>query len=322
MSDSEEGSYYSEEEYTDEEVEEVEEEEYEEVEEIVEEEVTEEEDEEEEEEEEEVESEEEPAPPAKPIHTSSASASIPQEPQEEKRKPKAYNSTPSNFTGMEKPTIATGGAMNFDALAKQREQKDLCELQDMIQKHFVQRQKDDEELDDLKRKMEERKAYRAEQQKIRLQREKERQKREQEERERREAEEQRKKELEEAKKKAAIANMSAHYGGYLNRQRAGNNRKQTEREKKREALAKRRKPLNIDHLGQDRLISKAKELHEYFAQLEEERYQAEDRFAMQKWEITSLRQRVQEFIAKSGKGPKKMQIKTVGGGLKNMSAFK
>merc|ERR1711972_137519 len=107
-----------------------------------------------------------------------------------------------------------------------------------------------------------------------------------------------------------------------NRQRAGNNRKQTEREKKREALAKRRKPLNIDHLGQDRLISKAKELHEYFAQLEEERYQAEDRFAMQKWEITSLRQRVQEFIAKSGKGPKKMQIKTVGGGLKNMSAFK
>jgi len=222
---------------------------------------------------------------------------------------------------MEQPTIPKGGNMNFDALQKQREQKDLCDLQDMIQKHFVQRQKDDEELDDLKRKMEERKAYRAEQQKIRLQREKERQKREQEERERREAEEQRKKEIEEAKKKAAIANMSAHYGGYLNRQRAGANRKQTEREKKREALAKRRKPLNIDHLNQDRLINKAKELQEYFGQLEEERYAAEERVSMQKWEITSLRQRVQEFIAKSGKGPKKTQIKTLGTGLKT-AAFK
>merc|ERR1712165_59118 len=190
--------------------------------------------------------------------------------------------------------------------AKQREQKDLCDLQDMIQKHFIQRQKDDEELDDLKRKMEERKAYRADQQKIRLQRE---------------AEEQRKKEAEETKKKAAIANMSAHYGGYLNRQRAGNNRKQTEREKKREALAKRRKPLNIDHLNQDRLINKAKELQEYFGQLEEERYAAEERVSMQKWEITSLRQRVQEFIAKSGKGPKKTQIKTLGTGLKT-AAFK
>merc|ERR1711879_355863 len=131
----------------------------------------------------------------------------------------------------------------------------------------------------------------------------------------------RKKEAEEAKKKAAIANMSAHYGGYLNRQRAGNNRKQTEREKKREALAKRRKPLNIDHLNQDRLISKAKELQEYFGQLEEERYAAEERVSMQKWEITSLRQRVQEFIAKSGKGPKKTQIKTLGTGLKT-AAFK
>jgi len=158
--------------------------------------------------------------------------------------------------------------------------------------------------------MEARKAYRIEQQKVRLAREKERQEREKAERERIEMEEQRKKEAEEAKKKAAIANMSAHYGGYLNRQsKGGNNRKQTAREQKREALAKRRKPLNIDHLNTERLISKAKELSEYQAQLENERWNAEDQASMQKWQITSLRQRVQEFVAKSGKGPKKMVIK-------------
>jgi len=277
-----------------------------------------------EEEEEEEESEEEPEPPKPVVTTSSATASVAQPaPEPEKRKPKAYAPTPSNFTGLEKPSIANdGGKVNFDSMAKQREQKDLCDLQDMIQRHFIQREKDDAELDDLKRKMEERKAYRADQQKIRLQREKERQKREQEERERRELEEQRKKEAEEAKKKAAIANMSAHYGGYLNRQRAGNNRKQTEREKKREALAKRRKPLNIDHLQSDRLISKANELHQHLSQLEEERFEGEDRINMQKWEITSLRQRVQEFISKSGKGKKQVQVKTLGGMGRAAAAFK
>merc|ERR1711879_307220 len=132
----------------------------------------------------------------------------------------------------------------------------------------------------------------------------------------------RKKEAEEAKKKAAIANMSAHYGGYLNRQRAGNNRKQTEREKKREALAKRRKPLNIDHLQSDRLISKASELHQHLSSLEEERFEGEDRVNMQKWEITSLRQRVQEFISKSGKGKKTVQVKTLGGMGRAAAAFK
>jgi len=151
-------------------------------------------------------------PPKPVVTTSSATASVAQPAADpEKRKPKAYNSTPSNFTGLEKPSIADGGAVNFDTMAKQREQKDLCDLQDMIQRHFVQREKDDAELDDLKRKMEERKAYRADQQKIRLQREQERKRREQEEKERREAEELRKKEAEDAKKKAAIANMSAHY---------------------------------------------------------------------------------------------------------------
>merc|ERR1711879_662426 len=48
------------------------------------------------------------------------------------------------------------------------------------------------------------------------------------------------------------------------------NRRQTDREKKRKILAERRKPLNIDHLGTEKLKEKATELHKWLATLEEE----------------------------------------------------
>lgn len=95
--------------------------------------------------------------------------------------------------------------------------KDLSELQDLINTHFQQRKKDEEEISVLKERMEKRKSQRVEQMRVRQEREKERMGREREERKKREEEEETRRIDEEARKKAAIANMSLHYGGYLAR---------------------------------------------------------------------------------------------------------
>ena len=190
----------------------------------------------------------------------------------------------------------------FDALTKQRLEKDLAELQQMIAKHFDQRKKDDEELDDLTKRIEKRKAERAEQQRVRAEREQIRMQREKEERQAREDAEERRKLEEEEKKKQCIANLAQSKGGYLAQRKGNKPGRVTEREKKRKILADRRKPLNIDHLTVDKLKEKANEMWKWNSILEEERYDFEVRVDRQKYELTSLRQRVNEFMIKSGKG--------------------
>lgn len=263
-----------------------------------------------EEEEVEVEEEEESEVEEEPVQTQQSTEDAPTV-----RKPKAYTGQPSNYTGQEKPQAMGGEAVNFDALQRNRMEKDLNELQTLIASHFEQRKKDDEELDNLKERIEQRKEQRKEQMRIRQEREKQRLAREREERANREAEEERKKKEEEERKKKAIANMSAHYGGYLGRNdRNKNNRRQTEREKKRKLLSERRKPLNIDHLNNNKLQDKAKELFNWFSTLEEEKFDFEVRLERQKYDIGQLRQRVQEYMCKSGKGGKsaqKRQVKTL-----------
>merc|ERR1712080_613400 len=217
---------------------------------------------------------------------------------------------------LDKPPASTmGDAVDFDALHKNRMEKDLQELQALIASHFEQRKKDDGELEELRVRIEKRKSERAEQMRIRQEREKERLAREKEERKRKEEEEEKRRVEEELRKKQAIANMSMHYGGYLARaDRNKNNRRQTEREKKRKILAERRKPLNIDHLSSDKLKEKAKELHDWMTTLEEEKY-----------DINQLRQPVNEYMGKFGKGGKggaKRQVKTLANVGARASAFK
>ena len=48
----------------------------------------------------------------------------------------------------------------WDSMQKQRMEKDLVELQSLIQRHFEQRTKDDAELGELKERIEKRKAQR------------------------------------------------------------------------------------------------------------------------------------------------------------------
>merc|ERR1712039_788988 len=97
----------------------------------------------------------------------------------------------------------------FEAMQRQRMEKDLQELQTLIGKHFEQRKDDDEDLGKLEARIAKRREEREKQMQIRQEREKARLQREEE-------EEKRKVEEEERKKKA-IQSMGASYGGYLAR---------------------------------------------------------------------------------------------------------
>ncbi|XP_009476838.1 troponin T, cardiac muscle isoform X3 [Pelecanus crispus] len=209
------------------------------------------------------------------------------------------------------PKIPDGERLDFDDIHRKRMEKDLNELQALIEAHFESRKKEEEELISLKDRIEQRRAERAEQQRIRSEREKERQARMAEERARKEEEEARKKAEEEARKKKAFSNM-LHFGGYMQKSEKKGGKKQTEREKKKKILSERRKPLNIDHLNEDKLRDKAKELWQTIRDLEAEKFDLQEKFKRQKYEINVLRNRVSDH--QKVKGSKAARGKTMVGG--------
>uniref|UniRef100_A0A3P9MEA4 Troponin T2d, cardiac n=1 Tax=Oryzias latipes TaxID=8090 RepID=A0A3P9MEA4_ORYLA len=213
-------------------------------------------------------------------------------------------SKPKPFmTNITAPKMPDGDKVDFDDMYRKRQEKDLAELQSLIEAHFVQRHKDEEELVALVNRI--RRAERAEQQRVRAEREKERQARLADERERREQEEQRKKQDDDAKKKKVLTNMTQQYTvGQKNENRKGA-KKQTEREKKKKALAERRKPLNIDHLNEDKLREKVGELWQWLMGLEAEKFDLSEKLKRQKYDINQLLCRVQDHQAK-GRGKGKM----------------
>ncbi|XP_071374163.1 troponin T, cardiac muscle isoforms-like isoform X8 [Centroberyx affinis] len=213
---------------------------------------------------------------------------------------------PKFMTNITAPKIPDGDKVDFDDIHRKRQEKDLSELQSLIEAHFIQRKKEEEELIALVNRIEKRRAERADQQRIRSEREKERQARLAEEKERKELEEQRKKHDEDAKKKKALTNMTHQYGGIQqkNETRKGA-KKQTEREKKKKILAERRKPLNIDHLNEDKLKEKASELWQWMMELEAEKFDLTEKLKRQKYDINQLLARVQDhqrFAKGRGKG--------------------
>ncbi|XP_069315814.1 troponin T, cardiac muscle [Eulemur rufifrons] len=194
------------------------------------------------------------------------------------------------------PKIPDGERVDFDDIHRKRMEKDLNELQTLIEAHFENRKKEEEELVSLKDRIERRRAERAEQQRIRSEREKERQNRLAEERARREEEENRRKAEDEARKKKALSNMM-HFGGYIQKQaqtERKSGKRQTEREKKKKILAERRKVLAIDHLNEDQLREKAKELWQSIYELEAEKFDLQEKFKQQKYEINVLRNRIND----------------------------
>merc|ERR1711953_510801 len=133
-----------------------------------------------------------------------------------------------------------------DAFVKKRLEKDLEDLKKMIALHFEQRKKDEEEVEELKDRIDKRKQMREEQMRLRAERERERQEYERIEKERKAEEEAARKAEEEQKKKDAMAALSTSFGGY--KSQAQKRTGKGDREKKKKVLAERRKPLNIDHL--------------------------------------------------------------------------
>ncbi|KAI1883480.1 hypothetical protein AGOR_G00231880 [Albula goreensis] len=220
---------------------------------------------------------------------------------ESRPKPKLF------LPNMAAPKIPEGEKVDFDDIHRKRQEKDLQELQSLIEAHFIQRKKDEEELLALVNRIEKRRAERAEQQRIRAEREKERQARLAEEKERKEQEEQRKKQDEDAKKKKALTSMTQQFGTM--QQKVDGRRgakKQTEREKKKKILADRRKTLNVDHLNEDKLKDKAAELWQRLMELEAEKFDLGEKLKRQKYDINQLLARVQDHQSAKGRGKGKV----------------
>ncbi|XP_068163204.1 troponin T2c, cardiac [Antennarius striatus] len=190
------------------------------------------------------------------------------------------------------PKLPDGEKVDFDDLHRKRVEKDFNDLQTLIELHFSNRQKEEEELVELRNRIERRRSDRAEQQRVRTEQERERQTRLAEERTRREEEAAKLRAEEEAKKKKIFTNKS--FGGYLQKVDQKKGKKLTAREEKKKALTERRKPLNIDHLNQEKLEEKAQDLWQWLHQLHAEKFELAEKLKRQKYEIYVLRNRVSD----------------------------
>ncbi|XP_074480095.1 troponin T, fast skeletal muscle isoforms-like isoform X1 [Sebastes fasciatus] len=200
------------------------------------------------------------------------------------------------------PKIPDGEKMDFDDLQKKRQNKDLIELQSLIDAHFECRKKEEEELIGLKERIEKRRHERAEQQRIRSEKDKERQARREAERQRKEDADAHRKAEDESKKKIALSSMGSGYSSHLQKVEQKRGKKQTEREKKKKIMADRCKPLSVDGFSEDKLREKAKELWEWLHSLEEIKYDHCDKLKRQRYEVISLRNRIDELQKHSKKG--------------------
>ncbi|XP_075328598.1 troponin T2c, cardiac isoform X4 [Odontesthes bonariensis] len=193
---------------------------------------------------------------------------------------------------MAPPKLPDGEKVDFDDLHRKRLEKDFNDLQGLIELHFSNRQKEEEELLSLRSRIERRRSDRADQQRVRTEQERERQTRLAEERSRREEEAAKLRAEEEAKKKMVFSNKS--FGGYLQKVDQKKGKKLTAREEKKKALMERRKPLNIDHLNQEKLAEKAQELWQWLLQLHAEKFELGEKLKRQRYDIYVLRNRVSD----------------------------
>ncbi|XP_077313656.1 troponin T, slow skeletal muscle isoform X2 [Lithobates pipiens] len=204
------------------------------------------------------------------------------------------------------PKIPEGERVDFDDIHRKRMEKDLLELQTLIDVHFEQRKKEEEELIGLKDRIEHRRAERAEQQRFRTEKERERQARMAEEKMRKEEEEAKKRADDDAKKKKVLSNMGGQFGGgYLMKAEQKRGKRQTGREMKRKMLSERHKPLCIDHMNENQLREQAKELLDWMYQLESDKFDLMEKMKTQRYEINILYNRIshaQKFKKGAGKG--------------------
>uniref|UniRef100_A0A3Q4H1B4 Troponin T, slow skeletal muscle n=1 Tax=Neolamprologus brichardi TaxID=32507 RepID=A0A3Q4H1B4_NEOBR len=181
------------------------------------------------------------------------------------------------------PKIPEGERVDFDDIHRKRMEKDLLELHTLIDVHFEQRKKDEEELIGLKERIERRRAERAEIQRVRAEKEKDRQNRIAEERHRKEEEEAKRKADDDAKKKKVLSGMGANFGGFLAKAESRKGKRLTGREIKKRTLSDRRQPLATDTLREDG--QRAQEMWNWIYQLESEKFDFMECMKHQKYEV-------------------------------------
>ncbi|XP_041825665.1 troponin T, slow skeletal muscle isoform X2 [Melanotaenia boesemani] len=223
-----------------------------------------------------------------------------QEYQEEER-PKPKPMVPQ----LAPPKIPEGERVDFDDIHRKRMEKDLLELHTLIDVHFEQRKKDEEELIYLKERIERRRSERAEIQRVRTEKEKDRQNRIAEERHRKEEEEAKKKADDDAKKKKVLSNMGANFGGFLAKAESRKGKRMTGKEIKKKTLGDRRQPLGTENMREDGLRKRAQEMWNSIYQLESDKFDFMEQMKHQKYEIIVLLNRIQhaqKFKKVHGKG--------------------
>ncbi|XP_077475079.1 troponin T, slow skeletal muscle [Stigmatopora argus] len=221
------------------------------------------------------------------------------EAEEERPKPKPM------ISQIAPPKIPEGDRVDFDDIHRKRMEKDMLELHTLIDVHFEQRKKDEEELIGLKDRIERRRSERAEIQRVRTEKEKDRQNRIAEERQRKEEEEAKKKADDDAKKKKVLSGMGANFGGFLAKAESRKGKRMTGKEIKKKTLADRRQSLGIECMREDSLRQRAQELWNWIYQLESEKFDHVEHMKHQKYEIIVLLNRIQhaqKFKKVHGKG--------------------
>ncbi|XP_028311010.1 troponin T, slow skeletal muscle isoform X2 [Gouania willdenowi] len=221
--------------------------------------------------------------------------------EEEEERPKPKPMVPQ----LAPPKIPEGERVDFDDIHRKRMEKDLNELQTLIDAHFEQRKKDEEEMISLKDRIERRRSERAEIQRVRAEKEKDRQNRIVEERHRKEEEEAKRKADDDAKKKKVLSGMGANFGGFLAKSELRRGKRLTGREIKKKTLTERKQPLAIDSLREDSLKQRAQDMWNCIYQLESDKFDYMEHMKHQKYEIIVLLNRIQhaqKFKKVHGKG--------------------
>ncbi|KAK2105088.1 Troponin T, slow skeletal muscle [Saguinus oedipus] len=221
------------------------------------------------------------------------------EPEEECPKPRSPMVPP-----LIPPKIPERECVDCDDIHRKRMEKDLLELQTLINVHFEQWKKEEEELITLKEHIEWRWSERAEQQRFRTEKKHEHQAKLVEGKMRKKEEEAKKWAEDDAKKKKVLSNMGAHFSSYLVKAEQKRGKQQTGQEMKLRILSEHKKPLDIDYMGEEQLQEKAQELSNWIHQLESEKFDLIAKLKQQKHEINVLYNgisRAQKFWKGAGK---------------------
>ncbi|XP_035615040.1 troponin T, cardiac muscle isoforms-like [Oncorhynchus keta] len=203
------------------------------------------------------------------------------------------------ITNIAPPKQPDGEKLDFDDLHRKRLEKDFNDLQSLIEMHFSSRQKEEEELVALRSRIKRRRAEQNIERQARLA----------------EVWTRRKEEAkllaeEDARKKNVFSNKA--FGGYIQKGDVKKGKKLTGRKKKTKALLERRKPLNIDHLNQERLAEKSRELWQWLRQLHAEQFDLAEKLKRQKYDVNVLRNRISDHqrgskVARATRGAKKLR---------------